>query len=103
MLATSCQQGHLDVVRLLVHSYNADAKDCAIHSDEFPVVSGLPLYAAAEAGMKMHLNTLYYLFLLFIFIICTVISKTIQHLCPENTKKYLWVLLEVFSSSVKIK
>lgn len=58
MLATSCQQGHLDVVRLLVHSYNADAKDCAIHSDEFPVVSGLPLYAAAEAGTKMHLNTL---------------------------------------------
>lgn len=50
MLATSCQQGHLEVVRLLVHSYNADAKDCAIHSDEFAVISGLPLYAAAEAG-----------------------------------------------------
>uniref|UniRef100_A0A3B4UE03 non-specific serine/threonine protein kinase n=2 Tax=Seriola dumerili TaxID=41447 RepID=A0A3B4UE03_SERDU len=50
MLATSCQQGHLDVVRLLVHGYDADAKDCAIHSDEFPVVSGLPLYAAAQSG-----------------------------------------------------
>uniref|UniRef100_A0A4W6D0Y0 non-specific serine/threonine protein kinase n=1 Tax=Lates calcarifer TaxID=8187 RepID=A0A4W6D0Y0_LATCA len=50
MLATSCQQGHLDVVRLLVHGYDADAKDCAIHSDEFAVVTGLPLYAAARAG-----------------------------------------------------
>ncbi|XP_047437183.1 leucine-rich repeat serine/threonine-protein kinase 1 isoform X2 [Mugil cephalus] len=49
MLATSCQQGHLDVVRLLVHSYDADAKDCAIHSDEFAVITGLPLYAAAQA------------------------------------------------------
>ncbi|XP_042370744.1 leucine-rich repeat serine/threonine-protein kinase 1-like, partial [Plectropomus leopardus] len=50
MLATSCQQGHLDVVRLLVHGYEADAKDCAIHSDEFAVITGLPLYAAARAG-----------------------------------------------------
>nr|XP_046247302.1 leucine-rich repeat serine/threonine-protein kinase 1 isoform X2 [Scatophagus argus] len=50
MLATSCQQGHLDVVRLLVHSYDADAKDCAIHSNEFAVITGLPLYAAAQAG-----------------------------------------------------
>uniref|UniRef100_UPI0037E88571 leucine-rich repeat serine/threonine-protein kinase 1 n=1 Tax=Semicossyphus pulcher TaxID=241346 RepID=UPI0037E88571 len=50
MLATSCQQGHLDVVRLLVQSYGADAKDCAIHSDEFAVITGLPLYAAARAG-----------------------------------------------------
>ncbi|XP_040888792.1 leucine-rich repeat serine/threonine-protein kinase 1 isoform X2 [Toxotes jaculatrix] len=50
MLATSCQQGHLDVVQLLVHCYDADARDCAIHSDEFAVVTGLPLYAAAQAG-----------------------------------------------------
>lgn len=50
MLATSCQQGHLDVVRLLVHSYNANVRDCAIHSDDFAVISGLPLYAAAQAG-----------------------------------------------------
>ncbi|XP_044045411.1 leucine-rich repeat serine/threonine-protein kinase 1 isoform X2 [Siniperca chuatsi] len=50
MLATSCQHGHLDVVRLLVHGYNADAKDCAILSDEFAVITGLPLYAAARAG-----------------------------------------------------
>ncbi|XP_069567536.1 leucine-rich repeat serine/threonine-protein kinase 1 [Brachyistius frenatus] len=48
MLATSCQQGHLDVVRLLVHDYGADAKDCAIHSGEFAVITGLPLYAAAK-------------------------------------------------------
>ncbi|XP_069384604.1 leucine-rich repeat serine/threonine-protein kinase 1 isoform X3 [Paralichthys olivaceus] len=52
MLATSCQQGHLDVVRLLVLSYEADAKDCAIQSDEFAVVTGLPLYAAARAGSE---------------------------------------------------
>uniref|UniRef100_A0A3Q1I1B7 non-specific serine/threonine protein kinase n=1 Tax=Acanthochromis polyacanthus TaxID=80966 RepID=A0A3Q1I1B7_9TELE len=50
MLATSCQQGHLDVVRLLVQSYDADAKDCSIHSDEFAVITGLPLYAAAQAN-----------------------------------------------------
>ncbi|KAM8894430.1 leucine-rich repeat serine/threonine-protein kinase 1 [Spinachia spinachia] len=50
MLATSCQQGHLDVVRQLVLSYNADAKDCAVHSDQFAVLTGLPLYAAVEAG-----------------------------------------------------
>lgn len=50
MLATSCQEGHLDVVRLLVQSYDADAKDCAIHSDEFAVITGLPLYAASQAS-----------------------------------------------------
>lgn len=50
MLATACQQGHLEVVKLLVLSYQADAEDCALHSDEFPVITGLPLYAAARAG-----------------------------------------------------
>ncbi|XP_006810236.1 leucine-rich repeat serine/threonine-protein kinase 1-like, partial [Neolamprologus brichardi] len=49
MLAASCREGHLDVVRLLVQSYDADAKDCAIHSDEFAVITGLPLYAASQA------------------------------------------------------
>ncbi|XP_034536413.1 leucine-rich repeat serine/threonine-protein kinase 1 isoform X2 [Notolabrus celidotus] len=49
MLATSCQQGHLDVVQLLVQGYGADARDCAIHSNEFAVITGLPLYAAARA------------------------------------------------------
>ena len=58
MLATSCEQGHLDVVQLLVQSYDADAKDCAIHSDEFAVINGLPLYAAARAGRETHRNTL---------------------------------------------
>lgn len=52
MLATSCQQGHLDVVRLLVHSYSANVRDCAIHSDDFAVINGLPLYAAAQAGKQ---------------------------------------------------
>nr|XP_057944931.1 leucine-rich repeat serine/threonine-protein kinase 1 isoform X5 [Doryrhamphus excisus] len=52
MLATSCQQAHLDVVRLLVNCYGADTKDCAVHSDDFAVISGLPLYAAAQAGSE---------------------------------------------------
>ncbi|KAI4875565.1 hypothetical protein NFI96_029665 [Prochilodus magdalenae] len=52
MLATACQQGHLEVVKLLVLGYQADAEDCAIHSDEFAVITGLPLYAAARAGNK---------------------------------------------------
>ncbi|XP_029946629.1 leucine-rich repeat serine/threonine-protein kinase 1 isoform X3 [Salarias fasciatus] len=50
MLATSCQRGHLEVVRLLVCSYEADVKDCSIHSDEFAVITGLPLYAAAQTN-----------------------------------------------------
>ncbi|XP_031425211.1 leucine-rich repeat serine/threonine-protein kinase 1 isoform X2 [Clupea harengus] len=52
MLATACQQGHLEVVKLLVLSYQADAEDCAIHNNEFAVITGLPLYAAARAGKK---------------------------------------------------
>ncbi|XP_038162764.1 leucine-rich repeat serine/threonine-protein kinase 1 isoform X2 [Cyprinodon tularosa] len=50
LLATACQQGHLEVVRLLVHSYEADVKDFALHSNEFAVLCGLPLYAAAQAS-----------------------------------------------------
>ncbi|XP_028981151.1 leucine-rich repeat serine/threonine-protein kinase 1 isoform X2 [Esox lucius] len=50
MLASACQQGHLEVVRLLVLGYHADAEDCAIHNEEFAVITGLPLYAAAHAG-----------------------------------------------------
>uniref|UniRef100_A0A3P8VNF9 non-specific serine/threonine protein kinase n=1 Tax=Cynoglossus semilaevis TaxID=244447 RepID=A0A3P8VNF9_CYNSE len=50
MLSTSCQRGHLDVVQLLVQHYDADVTDCAVHSDDFAVVSSLPLYAAAQAG-----------------------------------------------------
>uniref|UniRef100_A0A9J7ZR12 non-specific serine/threonine protein kinase n=1 Tax=Cyprinus carpio carpio TaxID=630221 RepID=A0A9J7ZR12_CYPCA len=52
MLAAACQQGHLEVVKLLVHTYNADAEDCAVHSGEFAIITGLPLYAAAQAGNK---------------------------------------------------
>nr|XP_061819726.1 leucine-rich repeat serine/threonine-protein kinase 1 isoform X2 [Nerophis lumbriciformis] len=52
MLATSCQQAHMDVVRLLVSRYGANTKDCAVHSDDFAVISGLPLYAAAQAGSE---------------------------------------------------
>lgn len=59
MLATSCQQGHLEVVQLLVHSYDADVRDCAIHSNEFAVITGLPLYAAARAGRETHTNRHY--------------------------------------------
>lgn len=50
MLATSCQQGHMDVVQLLVSSYGADTRDCAVNSHEFAIITGLPLYAAAQAG-----------------------------------------------------
>uniref|UniRef100_A0A673NCZ9 Leucine-rich repeat serine/threonine-protein kinase 1-like n=1 Tax=Sinocyclocheilus rhinocerous TaxID=307959 RepID=A0A673NCZ9_9TELE len=53
MLATACQQGHLEVVKLLVHTYNADAEDCAVHSGEFAIITGLPLYAAAQAGTEV--------------------------------------------------
>uniref|UniRef100_A0A8C1Z9B7 non-specific serine/threonine protein kinase n=1 Tax=Cyprinus carpio TaxID=7962 RepID=A0A8C1Z9B7_CYPCA len=52
MLATACQQGHVEVVKLLVHTYNADTEDCAVHSGEFAIISGLPLYAAAQAANK---------------------------------------------------
>lgn len=50
MLATACQQGHLEVVKLLVVNYQAEAEDFALQSDEFAVITGLPLYAAAMAG-----------------------------------------------------
>ncbi|XP_038602280.1 leucine-rich repeat serine/threonine-protein kinase 1 isoform X2 [Tachyglossus aculeatus] len=49
MLAIACQQGHLDVVRLLVLSYSADPETCAVRKNEFPVILRLPLYAAIKA------------------------------------------------------
>ncbi|KAG9352282.1 hypothetical protein JZ751_020695 [Albula glossodonta] len=52
MLATACQRGHLEVVKLLVQGYSADAEDCAIRNDDFAVITGLPLYAAARAGNR---------------------------------------------------
>lgn len=56
MLATACQQGHMEVVKMLVESYNADADDCAVHSGEFAIITGLPLYAAARAGTAASAN-----------------------------------------------
>uniref|UniRef100_A0A4W5REP7 Leucine-rich repeat kinase 1 n=1 Tax=Hucho hucho TaxID=62062 RepID=A0A4W5REP7_9TELE len=52
MLVSACQQGHLEVVRMLVQGYHADTEDCAIHREEFAVITGLPLYAAARAGRQ---------------------------------------------------
>lgn len=51
-LLAACQQGHMDVVRLLVHRYGADVQDCNSHNQEFAVISKLPLYAAAQAGKR---------------------------------------------------
>ncbi|CAL8349402.1 unnamed protein product [Merluccius merluccius] len=50
MLSTACKQGHLDMVRLLVHEYKVDTQDCGIHSNDFAVITGFPLYAAAQAA-----------------------------------------------------
>ncbi|XP_053128852.1 leucine-rich repeat serine/threonine-protein kinase 1 isoform X2 [Hemicordylus capensis] len=50
MLAIACQQGHLEVVKLLVLTYNADPDSCAVRKNEFPNLSRLPLYAAVKAG-----------------------------------------------------
>ncbi|XP_041074773.1 leucine-rich repeat serine/threonine-protein kinase 1-like isoform X1 [Polyodon spathula] len=50
MLAKACQQGHLAIVKLLVLNYKADTENCAIRSNDFAVITGVPLYAAAKAG-----------------------------------------------------
>ncbi|TRY84280.1 hypothetical protein DNTS_013412 [Danionella cerebrum] len=50
MLATACQQGHMEVVKLLIQVYGADADCCAVHSGDFPLITGFPLYATAQAG-----------------------------------------------------
>nr|XP_033775868.1 leucine-rich repeat serine/threonine-protein kinase 1 isoform X1 [Geotrypetes seraphini]XP_033775869.1 leucine-rich repeat serine/threonine-protein kinase 1 isoform X1 [Geotrypetes seraphini]XP_033775870.1 leucine-rich repeat serine/threonine-protein kinase 1 isoform X1 [Geotrypetes seraphini] len=50
MLAVACQQGQLDVVKLLVLTYGADPDFCAVRKNEFPVLQKLPLYAAVMAG-----------------------------------------------------
>ncbi|XP_053573569.1 leucine-rich repeat serine/threonine-protein kinase 1 [Bombina bombina] len=52
MLVTSCEQGHLSLVKLLVLTYNADADCFAVRNNEFPVLKKLPLYAAVMAGHK---------------------------------------------------
>uniref|UniRef100_A0A663MZZ0 Leucine rich repeat kinase 1 n=1 Tax=Athene cunicularia TaxID=194338 RepID=A0A663MZZ0_ATHCN len=50
MLAIACQQGHLDIVKLLIRAYSADPESCAVRRNEFPVLIRLPLYAAIKAG-----------------------------------------------------
>jgi len=59
MLAIACQQGHLDIVKLLVRAYSADPESCAVRRNEFPVLIRLPLYAAIKAGMYLHASKLY--------------------------------------------
>uniref|UniRef100_A0A8B9NVW3 non-specific serine/threonine protein kinase n=1 Tax=Apteryx owenii TaxID=8824 RepID=A0A8B9NVW3_APTOW len=53
MLAIACQQGHLDIVKLLIRAYSADPESCAVRKNEFPVLIRLPLYAAIKAGMYL--------------------------------------------------
>ncbi len=81
MLATACQQGHLEVVKLLVHTYNADAEDCAVHSGEFAIITGLPLYAAAQAGTHHSLLT----------ITAKNICWTRRQYCMTFEKDYIWI------------
>uniref|UniRef100_A0A452HCZ7 non-specific serine/threonine protein kinase n=1 Tax=Gopherus agassizii TaxID=38772 RepID=A0A452HCZ7_9SAUR len=50
MLAISCQQGHLTIVKFLILTYNADPGSCAVRKNEFPILTRLPLYAAIKAG-----------------------------------------------------
>ncbi|XP_035387696.1 leucine-rich repeat serine/threonine-protein kinase 1 isoform X1 [Electrophorus electricus] len=52
ILATACQRGHFEVVKLLVLGYQADTDECGARIDDFAVITGLPLYAAARAGNK---------------------------------------------------
>ncbi|CAL9701299.1 unnamed protein product [Knipowitschia caucasica] len=52
LLTTACQRGHLELVKMLVDLYNVNVKDCDIYSQEFPQITELPLYAAANAGNK---------------------------------------------------
>uniref|UniRef100_A0A8C6XCI5 non-specific serine/threonine protein kinase n=1 Tax=Naja naja TaxID=35670 RepID=A0A8C6XCI5_NAJNA len=50
MLLVACQQGHLEVVKLLVLAYRADPDSYAMRKNEFPVLLRLPLYAAMQEG-----------------------------------------------------
>lgn len=50
MLALACQQGHLEVVKLLVLRHGADPESHAVRKNEFPVIVRLPLYAAIKSG-----------------------------------------------------
>lgn len=50
MLAIACQQGHLDIAKLLVLTYKADPDSYALRKNEFAALTRLPLYAAMKAG-----------------------------------------------------
>ncbi|XP_039628634.1 leucine-rich repeat serine/threonine-protein kinase 1 [Polypterus senegalus] len=50
MMTVACQQGQLEIVKLLVHSYHADPESCAVRKNDFAIITGLPLYVAAQAG-----------------------------------------------------
>ncbi|XP_013908245.1 PREDICTED: leucine-rich repeat serine/threonine-protein kinase 1-like, partial [Thamnophis sirtalis] len=50
MLVVACQQGHLEVVKLLVLVYKANPDSYAMRKNEFPVLLRLPLYAAMQEG-----------------------------------------------------
>ncbi|KAH0620056.1 hypothetical protein JD844_014594 [Phrynosoma platyrhinos] len=52
MLAIACQQGHLELVKLLVLTYKADPDSCAVRKNEFPALIRLPLYAAIKSGYE---------------------------------------------------
>lgn len=56
MLATACQRGHLEVVKLLVYTYSVDPDNYAVRKNEFPVLVRLPLYAAMKAGKWLFLS-----------------------------------------------
>nr|XP_060611914.1 leucine-rich repeat serine/threonine-protein kinase 1 [Anolis sagrei ordinatus] len=52
VLAIACQQGHLEIVKLLVLTYKADPDSYAVRRNEFPTLIRLPLYAAIKAGYE---------------------------------------------------
>ncbi|XP_059808596.1 leucine-rich repeat serine/threonine-protein kinase 1 isoform X2 [Hypanus sabinus] len=50
MLAAACSQGHMAIVQLLVLEYKAEANSCGMKSQNYPIITGQPLYAAMQAG-----------------------------------------------------
>ncbi|XP_078283417.1 leucine-rich repeat serine/threonine-protein kinase 1 [Rhinoraja longicauda] len=50
MLAAACQQGHVSLVKLLVLEYKAEVDSCGVRTQNHPVITGQPLYAAMQAG-----------------------------------------------------
>uniref|UniRef100_A0A8D2L281 non-specific serine/threonine protein kinase n=1 Tax=Varanus komodoensis TaxID=61221 RepID=A0A8D2L281_VARKO len=52
MLAIACQQGHLEIVKLLILTYKADPDSYAVRKNELPVLTRLPLYAAIKGGYE---------------------------------------------------